>query len=116
MSFKAAVDVPLIVRSENSNIERRISPAWTISHLKSRMESITGIPASSQTLTLNIATSQAKIVLEAADEDSTQLSVFPLQAYAELYVCCSLSYFVRVWVCYSGTYGAWPTDERDINN
>lgn len=86
MSFKAAVDVPLLVRSENSNIERRISPAWTISHLKSRMEPITGIPAGSQTLTLHIGASQAKVAIEAVDEDATQLSAFPLQAYAELYV------------------------------
>lgn len=86
MSFTAAADVPLLVRSENSNIERRINPSWTISHLKFKLEPITGVPASSQKLTLNIGASQPSIRLEASDEDTVQLSAFPIQTYAEIYV------------------------------
>ncbi|KAI7206367.1 hypothetical protein KC352_g18119 [Hortaea werneckii] len=78
-------DIPLLIRSENSASERRITPSWSITQLKARLEPITGVPASCQSLTLKIA-SQAAQLIQAANEDATQLAAWPLQAYAEIYV------------------------------
>ncbi|KAK3705797.1 hypothetical protein LTR37_013104 [Vermiconidia calcicola] len=80
-----AADVPLLITSENASSERRVSPSWTIAHLKGRLEPITGIPASCQRLSLKVA-SQTPQPIEAADEESTQLVRWPIQAYAELQV------------------------------
>ncbi|KAH7117927.1 CAP Gly-rich domain-containing protein [Dendryphion nanum] len=85
MSLQAAADVPLLISSPNSSSERRISPSWSIAHLKSRLEPITGVPASSQQLSLR-AGSQDVVSISAADEETTQLAAFPLQPYAELTV------------------------------
>ncbi|KAL3960046.1 hypothetical protein ACCO45_005163 [Purpureocillium lilacinum] len=37
-------DVPLQVISENAASERRITPSWTITQLRAKLETITGIP------------------------------------------------------------------------
>jgi tubulin-folding cofactor B len=80
-------DVPLIIRSDNSSSERRITPSWTIAHLKSRLEPITGVPAACQRLTLKIGSqAQPPQPIEAADEEMTQIAAWPLQAYAEIQV------------------------------
>ncbi|KAI6778770.1 Cell polarity protein-like protein [Emericellopsis cladophorae] len=78
-------DIPLQVISDNSASERRITPSWTIGQLKARLEPITGVPPPSQTLSLKTSDGQV-IPIEASDEENTQLSAFPLQAYAELRV------------------------------
>ncbi|WPH04235.1 Hypothetical protein R9X50_00712400 [Acrodontium crateriforme] len=78
-------DVPLLITSENSSSERRITPAWTISQLKARLEPITGVPANCQKLNLKIA-SQASQPIEGHNEDTIQLSQWPLQPYAEIHV------------------------------
>lgn len=88
MSLQSAADVPLLISSPNSSSERRISPAWTIAYLKTRLEPITGIPAACQQLSLRLA-SQDPVALVAADEDHTQLAAFPLQPYAEISVSAS---------------------------
>lgn len=80
-----AQDIPLLIVSENSASERRISPSWTIAQLKGRLEPVTGVPATCQRLSLKIG-SQAAQPIEAADEESTILAAWPLQAYAELKV------------------------------
>ncbi|KAF2033503.1 hypothetical protein EK21DRAFT_108971 [Setomelanomma holmii] len=85
MSLQSLADVPLIISSQNSSSERRISPSWTIAHLKSRLEPITGVPAGSQQLSLRVA-SQDAIPITAADEDQARLASFPLQPYAEINV------------------------------
>ncbi|OCK80188.1 hypothetical protein K432DRAFT_50544 [Lepidopterella palustris CBS 459.81] len=85
MSLHAAADIPLLIISANSSSERRITPSWSIAHFRSRLEPITGIPASSQKLTLRVG-SQDGTAIEAADEENTQLAAFPLQAYAEINV------------------------------
>lgn len=81
----AAADIPLLVTSENSSSERRVTPSWTIAHLKGRLEPITGIPAGCQRLQLKIA-SQTSQAIEAADEEATQVQQWPLQPYAEIHV------------------------------
>lgn len=78
-------DVPLLIISENARSERRISPAWTIAQLKGRLEPITGVPASSQRLTLKVA-SWPDQNLQTVNEENTQLGAFTLQSYAELHV------------------------------
>ncbi|KAK8247002.1 CAP Gly-rich domain-containing protein [Phyllosticta capitalensis] len=85
MSLQSAHDVALLISSPNSASERRITPSWSIANLKTRLEPVTGIPASCQTLSLRIG-SQQPIPIQAADEETTQLSSFPLQPYAEIYV------------------------------
>ncbi|OCL03288.1 hypothetical protein AOQ84DRAFT_442814 [Glonium stellatum] len=86
MAFHAAAaDIPLLITSPNSSSERRITPSWSIAHFKTRLEPITGIPASAQKLTLRVG-SQDGTAIEADDEEKTQLSAFPLQAYAEINV------------------------------
>ncbi|OAL36551.1 hypothetical protein AYO20_04167 [Fonsecaea nubica] len=62
LSTQAPTDIAMqIVVPNDSNptgppllsAERRITPTWTVSQLKSKLEPITGIPASSQTLRTN---------------------------------------------------------------
>ncbi|KAI8634135.1 CAP Gly-rich domain-containing protein [Xylariaceae sp. FL1651] len=78
-------DVPLLVTSENSSSERRITPSWSISQLKNKLEPITGIPPSCQHLKLKTSTNET-IAIEAANEDLAFLSNFPLSPYAVLQV------------------------------
>jgi hypothetical protein len=85
MSLQSVADVPLIISSPNSSSERRVSPSWTIAHLKSRLEPITGVPAGSQQLSLRVA-SQDAVPITAVDEEQTRLTSFPLQPYAEITV------------------------------
>lgn len=91
-------DVPLRVISENSASERRITPSWSITTLKAKLEPITGVPPSAQKLSLNASGGSDAIYVEAADEDNTRLSSFPLAPYAELHVSFWLSHFI----CSSG--------------
>ncbi|GAO14210.1 hypothetical protein UVI_02001570 [Ustilaginoidea virens] len=79
-------DIPIQVISDNSVSERRITPSWSISTLKTKLEPITGIPPSAQNISLKSSTRSEAIPVEAVDEDSTQLSSFPLAPYAELHV------------------------------
>ncbi|KAK9462511.1 CAP Gly-rich domain-containing protein [Lipomyces oligophaga] len=72
-------DVSLFVSSDDTVSERRISPQWTISYLKSRLERITGIPSSSQELSIYIAESETPVRLIAPvgrTEDDVILSEF----------------------------------------
>lgn len=73
------------VISENSVSERRITPSWSITQLKRKLEPVTGIPPSSQRISLKTA-SRETIPVEAADEDTTLLTSFPLSAYVELHI------------------------------
>ncbi|KAF3355935.1 hypothetical protein VD0004_g9158 [Verticillium dahliae] len=77
-------DVPLYVISANTSSERRITPAWSISTLRSKLEHITGVPPSSQKLSLKTPAGSQPI--EAADEDAVTLTSYPLAPYAELHV------------------------------
>jgi tubulin-folding cofactor B len=98
MSLQSVADVPLLVSSPNSSSERRISPSWTIAHLKSRLEPITGVPAGSQQLSLRVG-SQDAVPITAADEEQTRLTSFPLQPYAEITVSAFI-YSVSYCACY----------------
>lgn len=86
VNMQTAHDIPLQITSEHSASERRISPSWSVAHLKTKLEPVTGIPPSSQRLSLRVP-NQSGIAIEAADEESVELASFPLQAYAEIHVC-----------------------------
>jgi len=81
-------DVPLFVISDYVSSERRITPSWSISQLKAKLEPITGIPPSCQRISLKTSSNE-KIAVEAPDEDSVYLQQFPLVPYAELLVSLS---------------------------
>lgn len=81
----SAADIPILIVSDNSSSERRISPSWTISQLKGRLEPVTGVPGSYQRLSFRIG-SQDGQPIQAADEESTTLVSWPLQPYAEIRV------------------------------
>ncbi|KAK3343762.1 CAP Gly-rich domain-containing protein [Lasiosphaeria hispida] len=78
-------DVPLIVISDTTSSERRITPSWSIAQLKKKLEPITGIPPPCQIISLKIK-SHDSIPIEAADEESVYLQAYPLQPYAELHI------------------------------
>ncbi|KAI9657010.1 MAG: hypothetical protein M1821_003176 [Bathelium mastoideum] len=84
MSHRTTVDVPVLVRSENSSSERRVSPLWTIQQFKSRLEPITGIPALHQRLSLGASGSGRG--LEVDDEDASTVEGWALEPYSEIYV------------------------------
>lgn len=86
-SLTTSRDIPLIITSPASSSERRITPSWTIAHLKTKLEPVTGIPPSSQKLTLRLPEPQQEIALDAQDEETTQIGSWPLVAYAEIHVC-----------------------------
>ncbi|KAI2625504.1 CAP Gly-rich domain-containing protein [Xylaria nigripes] len=88
-------DIPLLVISESSSSERRITPSWTIGQLKSKLEPVTGVPPSCQRLRLKTSAGES-IPIEAEDEDATPLFNFPLAPYAELQVTQSPQAFVSI--------------------
>lgn len=85
-----AQDIPLQIVSSSSSSERRVNPSWSIAELKTRLEPITGVPASSQRLGLRVG-SQPEMAIEARDEDAVTLASFGLQPYAVLEVGPNLS-------------------------
>ncbi|KAK4102610.1 hypothetical protein N658DRAFT_423261 [Parathielavia hyrcaniae] len=78
-------DVPLYVVSDYASSERRITPSWSISQLKAKLESVTGIPPSCQQIILKTPSNE-KIAIEAPDEDAVYMQQFPLTPYADLVV------------------------------
>ena len=90
-------DVSLYIRSPNASSERRITPSWSISQLKTKLEPITGIPSFCQSLTLKLP-ARAEVPIEAQDEDTTQIGTWSLQPRAEIHVRISdlvIGYFLR---------------------
>ena len=84
--MQTARDIPLIITSAAASSERRITPSWTIAQLKAKLEPVTGIPPSSQKLSLRVP-NQAERVLEATDEETVQVGQWQLVDYAEIHVC-----------------------------
>lgn len=85
--YQTAQDIPVYITSQQTSSERRISPAWTVSHFKNRLEPITGIPASSQRLELKVtAQPESSTYIFANNEDAVQLSNWELTPYAEIHV------------------------------
>lgn len=77
----------MYVTSEQTSSERRISPSWTISHLKTRLEQITGIPPSSQRLLIyGTASTVAPVAIENVDEDNTDIGLYNLVPFGRIHV------------------------------
>ncbi|RPB00070.1 hypothetical protein L873DRAFT_1681991 [Choiromyces venosus 120613-1] len=89
MSFSTVADIPVRVTSDNAASERRVTPSWTIAELKNKLEPVTGIPPSSQQLTLRVPHAPQPIPISSHDEENTQIAAFPLQPYVELHVADS---------------------------
>lgn len=85
-------DIPVFVTSDQTSSERRISPSWTITELKGRLETITGIPPGSQQLQVyasSTATSTPPVKLDSStvsDEDKTTIGQFNLTPYGRIHV------------------------------
>ncbi|OQN98287.1 hypothetical protein B0A48_15566 [Cryoendolithus antarcticus] len=75
-------DIPMLIVSDSSSSERRISPSWSIATLKAKLEPVTGVPARSQKLSIKIG-SQAAVPIESTDE-RVEVGAWKLQAYAEI--------------------------------
>ena len=85
-SMTTTRDIPILITSTASSSERRITPSWTIAHLKSRLEPVTGVAPSSQILALRLPDRQEETAIEAEDEESVEIGRWPLVAYAEIKV------------------------------
>ena len=79
-------DIPLLITSSASRSERRITPTWSLSTLKRKLEPITGIPPSVQRLTLLLPDQKQEVPLAAEDEDATLVGNWPLQQGGEIKV------------------------------
>ncbi|KAL8906652.1 MAG: hypothetical protein Q9207_001906 [Kuettlingeria erythrocarpa] len=84
-SLVPARDIPLQVISPAASSERRVNPSWTISQLKAKLEPITGIAPSLQTLTLRLPNQLDGVVISTEDEDLTEIGSWSLTPYAELH-------------------------------
>ncbi|KAL9017119.1 MAG: hypothetical protein Q9185_005521 [Variospora sp. 1 TL-2023] len=85
-TLAAARDIPVLIKSPAACSERRVNPSWTISQLKAKLEPITGIAPSLQTIALRQPHHMEMTAISAADEDRTKIGSWPLLAYAELHV------------------------------
>jgi tubulin-folding cofactor B len=85
-TLTTARDVPLLITSTASSSERRITPSWTIAHLKTKLEPVTGIAPSSQKLTLRLPDQQQEVPIEADDEETVEIGTWSLVPYAEIKV------------------------------
>lgn len=90
-AMSTARDIPILIKSTASSSERRITPSWSIAHLKTKLEPVTGIPPSSQKLTLRLPDQQQETPIEAEHEDGVEIGRWPLVAYAEIMVQAPLS-------------------------
>lgn len=80
-------DIVILVTSENAtDIERRVTPSWTISILKTKLEPVTGIPPASQRLLYSILEGSNLVALEGLNEDVVQISELQWQNYARLVI------------------------------
>ncbi|CAK7563337.1 MAG: hypothetical protein SEPTF4163_001204 [Sporothrix epigloea] len=89
-------DIPMLVISDTASSERRITPSWTITTLKGKLEHITGIPPWAQSLFLAPAAvpgasavssaAARKTPITAPDEDLAQLAQFALAPLGEIHV------------------------------
>lgn len=88
-----ARDVPLLITSTASSSERRITPSWSIAHLKKKLEPVTGISPSAQRLTLRLPGHQEETPIEAEDEETVEVGKWPLLPYAEIKVQPTIATF-----------------------
>ncbi|KAK9464339.1 CAP Gly-rich domain-containing protein [Lipomyces arxii] len=85
------MDVSVIVTSANTTSERRISYDWSISHFKTRLEQITGIPSSAQKLQLYVSEAEDPVIIVAPagySDNDANVGMFAdrIVPYARLHV------------------------------
>lgn len=93
--LQTSADVLMQVVSDNSRSERRISPAWTVDTLKTRLEPITGIPVAAQRLSLRGGSHQS---VNIDSDGSVQLHVFNVASFSELRVSNSTSLLMGIFL------------------
>jgi tubulin-folding cofactor B len=85
-------DITVHVTSSLTNSERRVSPNWSLKHLKQRLETITGIPPADQQLLLfpsTVSTQSTTIRAPAGDEndeDSVTLAALNIAQASRIHV------------------------------
>ena len=93
-------DVSVWVKSDQTSSERRLNPSWTIAStylpcqftnriaLKTKLETITGIPPEAQILSFQLSDGDTKIPINPTDNKTTLLSAYNthLRPYITLYV------------------------------
>ncbi|KAL8815329.1 MAG: hypothetical protein Q9223_005529 [Gallowayella weberi] len=83
-NLTTARDIPVLVVSSAASSERRVNPSWSISQLKVKLESVTGIPPAAQALTLRLPDRQQGSPISSDDEDHTQIGAW-LSTYVEIH-------------------------------
>ena len=106
-SMTTTRDIPILITSTASSSERRITPSWTIAHLKTKLEPVTGVAPSSQILALRLPDRQEETAIEAEDEESVEIGRWPLVAYAEIKVWS----FVFIFIL--GVHSVYKTKTND---
>ena len=101
MSLATAPDIPLSITvpalagsAPLVSSERRITPAWTISQLKGKLEPVTGVPASSQLLRTRVIDGSWLVIGGETVDEETALVADPrwsggLRRGGEIEVCSS---------------------------
>ncbi|KAH8833352.1 CAP Gly-rich domain-containing protein [Flagelloscypha sp. PMI_526] len=77
--------VNIFVLSPDTRSERRIDLHWTVNELKSKLETVTGIPVFSQTITLLNSESEQRSVAQ-LDDDEKKVGFYGLRDYMALKV------------------------------
>ncbi|KAF3901996.1 hypothetical protein AA313_de0200371 [Arthrobotrys entomopaga] len=86
MSIVAPKDIVILVKSENAVTERRVTPTWSVSTLKMKLEPVTGIPPSAQKLSYQLPEATNITSLEELDENTVSISTLGWQIYTKLIV------------------------------
>ena len=107
-SMTTTRDIPILITSTASSSERRITPSWTIAHLKTKLEPVTGVAPSSQILALRLPDRQEETAIEAEDEESVEIGRWPLVAYAEIKVWSFYYYYF-----YFGVHSVYKNQTND---
>ncbi|KAI9788780.1 MAG: hypothetical protein M1816_006561 [Peltula sp. TS41687] len=86
-----APDISLQVTSPHTRSERRINPSWTVSLLRAKLEFITGIPPSCQSLLLFTTPDSAPLNLPSSSSSSSSYETTPLSSLLPLHQLTSSS-------------------------
>ncbi|KAI9754301.1 MAG: hypothetical protein M4579_004765 [Chaenotheca gracillima] len=86
-SLTTPSDISILISSVNASSEKRVTPTWTLAHLKSKLEPVTGIPPSSQRLILKApGGSQEGTILTTENEDHKSLDAYGVGKGCEIIV------------------------------
>ena len=107
MSLQTAPDIPLSITVSSESgaplvaSERRITPSWTISQLKAKLEPVTGVPASSQSLRTR-ALDGTWIAIGGGGEDEDKVLIgdmrWGLRRGGEIEVCLIVSLLIDCYL------------------